>query len=166
MTQTLLLLSLVFACGTAETPEVPAAPEAPEAPEAPAEAPEAPPAQSARLNLNSATSEELAGIPKMTPRMVHEFEEYRPYISIVQFRKEIGKYVSAEEVAAYEPHVYVPISFNECDAATLAQIPGLEVADAEALLKGRPWADKKAFMKALREKAGKEAAKAANALLK
>ena len=41
----------------------------------------------------------------MTPKMVHEFEEYRPYRSMDQFRREIGKYVDADEVARLESYV-------------------------------------------------------------
>src|SRR6185503_2847741 len=48
----------------------------------------------ARVNLNTATEADLLrAIPNLGNRMVHEFEEYRPYKSIFQFRKEIGKYV-------------------------------------------------------------------------
>ncbi len=30
--------------------------------------------------------------------MLHEFEEYRPYEAMSKFRREIGKYVDANEV--------------------------------------------------------------------
>ena len=39
--------------------------------------------------------------------MVHEFEEYRPYTSIEQFQREIGKYVDEDEVARLERYVYI-----------------------------------------------------------
>ncbi len=41
----------------------------------------------------------------MTSKMVHEFEEYRPYSSMEQFRREIGKYVDDDEVARLESYV-------------------------------------------------------------
>jgi hypothetical protein len=44
----------------------------------------------------------------MSRRMMNEFREYRPYRSIEQFRFEIGKYVSKEEVARFERYVFVP----------------------------------------------------------
>ena len=47
--------------------------------------------------------------------------EYRPYVSIRHFRREIGKYVSDEQVAAYEQYVYVPVDPNSADAETLMQ---------------------------------------------
>jgi hypothetical protein len=43
----------------------------------------------------------------MTPRMVHEFEEYRPYTSFEQFRREIGKYVDQKEVARLERYLVI-----------------------------------------------------------
>ena len=37
--------------------------------------------------------------------MAHEFEEYRPYTDLDQFRREIGKYVDEGEVARLERYV-------------------------------------------------------------
>ena len=59
------------------------------------------------INLNTASKEEMELIPGVGPRMRHEFEEYRPYTSIEQFRREIGKYVDANEVARLERYVTV-----------------------------------------------------------
>lgn len=103
------------------------------------------------LNLNSASGDDFLTIPGMNSRMVREFNEYRPYISILQFRREIGKYVSEDVVAGYEEYVYVPVEFNASDAATLMQIDGLEQAIADALIAARPFADVEAFLTALTE---------------
>ena len=43
----------------------------------------------------------------MGQRMLHEFKEYRPYKSMEQFRREIGKYVSKQEVARLERYVTI-----------------------------------------------------------
>ena len=59
------------------------------------------------LDLNTATGEEILLIPGVGPRMRHEFEEYRPYTSIAQFRREIGKYVDDDEVARLERYVTI-----------------------------------------------------------
>jgi DNA uptake protein ComE-like DNA-binding protein len=59
------------------------------------------------LDLNRATKEEIELIPGVGPRMRHEFEEYRPYTSIEQFRREIGKYVDEAEVARLERYVAI-----------------------------------------------------------
>ena len=59
------------------------------------------------LDLNSAKPAEIELIPGVGPRMRHEFEEYRPYTSIEQFRREIGKYVDSTEVARLEQYVRI-----------------------------------------------------------
>src|SRR5687767_5773011 len=59
------------------------------------------------IDLNTATGEEIMLIPGVGPRMRHEFEEYRPYTSIEQFRREIGKYVDKNEVARLERYVTI-----------------------------------------------------------
>ena len=93
-----------------------------------------------KVNLNTATAAQILAIPNTGNRMVLEFQEYKPYTSILQFRREIGKYVDAQMVAAYERYVYVPISVNAADAATLQQIPGLDANEADALIAARPYA--------------------------
>ena len=53
------------------------------------------------LNLNTATEADFMTIPGAGKRMAHEFQEYRPWKSRVQFEKEIGKYVDAKEVRRF-----------------------------------------------------------------
>jgi DNA uptake protein ComE-like DNA-binding protein len=57
------------------------------------------------IDLNKASREEIMLIPGMTRRMAHEFEEYRPYTSLDQFNKEIGKYVKPDEVERLRSYV-------------------------------------------------------------
>ena len=103
-----------------------------------------------KLNLNTVSGDELlATIPNFSSRMVREFEEYRPYVSIQQFRREIGKYVDEATVAGYEQYVYVPVDANNADEATLMQLPGVDATIAAALVAGRPYADNNAFLTAL-----------------
>jgi DNA uptake protein ComE-like DNA-binding protein len=59
------------------------------------------------IDLNSASDEDILSIPGMGKRMLHEFKEYRPYKTIEQFRKEIGKYVDKKEVARLERYVTI-----------------------------------------------------------
>ena len=116
-----------------------------------------------KLNLNEVTGDQLlAAIPNFGSRMVREFQEYRPYVSIQQFRKEIGKYVDEAQVAEYEKYVYVPINVNEADEATIQQIPGVDAAAAAKLVAGRPYASNAAFLEKLAQVApGSDAAAAA-----
>ena len=146
------LVLLLAACGSEQAPE--AADEAASAEDMTAEAPaatESTEREVVRLNINTATEAEMLSIPDVGNRMVHEFEEYRPYSSIEQFRMEIGKYVDEAQVSAFEEYIYVPVDPNESDAATLQQIPGIGSEQAEALISARPYASTNAFLEALRE---------------
>ena len=78
-----------------------------------------------QLNLNTASKQEILLIPAMGERMVHEFEEYRPYKAIAQFRREIGKYVDDKELARLEQYVFVPISLNTATDEDILSIPGV-----------------------------------------
>jgi len=75
------------------------------------------------INLNTASRAEILLIPGMSDRMAHEFEEYRPYTSLEQFRREIGKYVPPAEVARLEQYVFVPMSLNTAPGAAFLTIP-------------------------------------------
>lgn len=60
-----------------------------------------------RVGLNGGAEDDYKLIPStMSPRkLAHEFEEYRPYESMDQFRREMAKYVSDEEVAHLSRYV-------------------------------------------------------------
>ncbi len=77
------------------------------------------------INLNTASREEILLVPGVGARMAHEFEEYRPYQALAQFRREIGKYVDDDEVARMEQYVFVPIKLNSATDEYILTIPGL-----------------------------------------
>lgn len=77
------------------------------------------------LNLNTASREEILLIPGVGNRMVHEFEEYRPYRGLSQFRREIGKYVDDKELDRLTGYVFVPINLNTATDADILTIPGV-----------------------------------------
>ena len=119
----------------------------------------------AKLNLNTATREQFLTVPGVGERMVREFEEYRPYASIQQFRREIGKYVSREQVAAYEQYVFVPVDPNSADVETLRQLPGVDASVASELIAGRPYGSADAFLTKLGQHVSAEQAAAARTYL-
>ena len=57
------------------------------------------------INLHSANESEILLIPGVGKRMEHEFEKYRPYSNIEQFRREIDKYVDEGVVARLAQYV-------------------------------------------------------------
>ena len=119
----------------------------------------------AKLNLNTATREQFLTVPGVGDRMVREFEEYRPYTSVAQFRREIGKYVSQDQVNAYLQYVFVPVDPNRADAETLQQLPGIDAADAAQLIAARPYASADAFLTRLGQYVSGSEATAARAYL-
>jgi DNA uptake protein ComE-like DNA-binding protein len=60
------------------------------------------------LDLNSATDADIMTIPGMTPKMLHEFKEYRPYDSVQRYTREMQKYVSDKEAARLTRYVAMP----------------------------------------------------------
>jgi DNA uptake protein ComE-like DNA-binding protein len=77
------------------------------------------------VNLNTASREEILLIPGVGDRMLHEFLEYRPYKTLSQFHREIGKYVDDKELARLEQYVFVPVNLNTASDADILSIPGL-----------------------------------------
>jgi hypothetical protein len=60
-----------------------------------------------KVSLNSGAEADYKLIPStLSPgKLAHELEEYRPYESMDQFRREMSKYVSDEEVAHLSRYV-------------------------------------------------------------
>ena len=100
-----------------------------------------------QLNLNSASEEEILLIPGLGKRMLHEFQEYRPYKTIAQFRKEIGKYVDQKEVARLEQYVFVPIRLNTASDDDILTIPGLGKRMLREFKEYRPYKNMEQFRK-------------------
>jgi DNA uptake protein ComE-like DNA-binding protein len=99
------------------------------------------------LNLNTATREEILLVPGVGARMAHEFEEYRPYRAITQFRREIGKYVDDKEVARLEQFVFVPINLNTASDADIMSIPGMGARMLHEFKEYRPYKTIEQFRK-------------------
>lgn len=97
------------------------------------------------INLNSVSDEELMLVPGIDGRMAHEFEEYRPYSSIEQFRREIGKYVDDDEVARYEQYVFVPMDLNSASSGAFATIPGMSSRMVHEFEEYRPYESMQQF---------------------
>lgn len=91
------------------------------------------------LNLNAASRDEILLVPGVGNRMAHEFEEYRPYRAMAQFRREIGKYVDDAEVARLEQFVFVPIELNTASEEDILTIPGVGKRMLHEFLEYRPY---------------------------
>ncbi len=91
------------------------------------------------MNLNRAAEEDFLLVPGVGPRLAHEFEEYRPYQAMAQFRREIGKYVDEEEVARLEQYVFVPLNLNTASDEELLTSPGVGPRLLHELKEYRPY---------------------------
>ena len=60
------------------------------------------------VNLNTASDADILTIPGAGQRMLREFKEYRPWKTMEQFNREIGKYVDAKEVKRLARYVMIP----------------------------------------------------------
>jgi len=97
------------------------------------------------MNLNTASEEEFKMVPGVGDKMAHEFEEYRPYTKVEQFRREMGKYVDDEEIARYEQYVFVPIDLNNATEAEIKAIPGVGDKMAHEFEEYRPYKNMEQF---------------------
>lgn len=99
------------------------------------------------FNLNTTPEADFKMIPGVGDKMAHEFEEYRPYTSIAQFRREIGKYVDDTEVARYEYYVFVPVELNSASQEDIKALPGLSDKMVHEFLEYRPYDSMDKFYK-------------------
>ena len=100
-----------------------------------------------QINLNTASEEEILMIPGTGKRMLHEFLEYRPYKTLAQFHKEIGKYVDKTELARLEQYVFVPINLNTASDEDILSIPGMGKRMLGEFKEYRPYANIEKFRK-------------------
>lgn len=99
------------------------------------------------LNLNTTEEKAFKMIPGVGDKMAHEFEEYRPYTSILQFKREIGKYVDQKEVARYLDYVFVPVELNTSTEDDIKALPGIGDKMTHEFLEYRPYKNLAQFRK-------------------
>ena len=97
------------------------------------------------INLNTASEAEILLVPGVGKRMAHEFEEYRPYRAIAQWRREMGKYVDDTEVARMEQYVFVPIDLNTATREEILAVPGVGRRMAREFQEYRPYVSMEQF---------------------
>ena len=97
------------------------------------------------LNLNTTNEKDFKMIPGVGDRMAHEFEEYRPYKSIQQFKREIGKYVDEIEVSRYLSYIFVPVELNTSSEDNIKDLPGVGNKMAHEFVEYRPYVNLNQF---------------------
>ncbi len=99
------------------------------------------------FNLNTTAEKDFKMIPGVGDRMAHEFEEYRPYTSIQQFKREIGKYVDENEVSRYLQYVFVPVELNTSTEDNIKELPGVGKRMTHEFIEYRPYKNLEQFRK-------------------
>jgi radical SAM superfamily enzyme with C-terminal helix-hairpin-helix motif len=108
------------------------------------------------INLNTGTAPEILLIPRVAKRMTREFEEYRPWVSMAQFDKEIGKYVDATEVNRLKQYVFIPLDLNTATDDQFRTIPNLAGNLLREFKEYRPWKTKAQFDKEIGKYVGEK----------
>lgn len=101
------------------------------------------------LNLNACTTEEILLVPRIANRMRIEFPEYRPWKTVAQFDKEIGKYLTANpgELDRLKMYVFIPVNLNTASDDEILSIPGAGQRMVREFKEYRPWKTKEQFEK-------------------
>lgn len=106
------------------------------------------------VNLNTGTREEILLIPGAGNRMVREFSEYRPWVSWVQFNKEISKYVGQPETDRLKQYVFIPVKLNTATDEDILSIPGAGNRMVREFKEYRPWTTQAQFDKEISKYVG------------
>jgi len=99
------------------------------------------------FNLNTTAEADFKMVPGVGDKMAHEFEEYRPYISVKQFKREIGKYVDESEVERYLNYVFVPVELNTASKDDIKALPGVGKKMTHEFEEYRPYTNLAQFRK-------------------
>ncbi|MBC2845895.1 helix-hairpin-helix domain-containing protein [Winogradskyella flava] len=99
------------------------------------------------FNLNTTAEADFKMIPGVGDKMAHEFEEYRPYVSVKQFKREIGKYVDEDEVERYLNYVFVPVELNTASEEDIKSLPGVGKKMTHEFEEYRPYKSMEQFRK-------------------
>ncbi len=96
--------------------------------------------EAVRVNINTASEEQLLTIPGVGAKIVDELMEYRPFTTKEQFEAELGKYLDAESLAALESHVTIGLAnMNTSTEDELLTVPGLGPKVVDEILEYRPY---------------------------
>ena len=99
------------------------------------------------FNLNTTAEKDFKMIPGVGNRMAHEFEEYRPYTSIKQFKREMAKYVDENEISRYLNYVFVPVELNTTAEDDIESLPGVGKRMTHEFMEYRPYKNLEQFRK-------------------
>lgn len=92
------------------------------------------------LDLNTATQEQLTGLPHMTPAIVGTIMEARPFGSIVDFNTHVmGQGLTQEQAMALYARAFIHVNLNTGTREEILLIPGAGARMAREFDEYRPW---------------------------
>jgi DNA uptake protein ComE-like DNA-binding protein len=135
-------VTLLAACsGGTEDAAVEGETAAPAATETAAVAPTAP----AIVDANTATEQQLAGLPDMTPAIAAAIVAGRPYADVVAFDAALKKTMAPEAAQSMLTRVFVPVNLNTASEDAIKLIPGMTDKMVGEFLEYRPYEDMAEF---------------------
>lgn len=97
------------------------------------------------LNANTATAEQLAAAPGMTPALAEAVVAGRPYASVTDFNKKLRESLNEAQAATILRGVFVPVNLNTATEDELELIPGMTDKMEHEFEEYRPYADMSVF---------------------
>lgn len=98
-----------------------------------------------RLDPNTATAEELAGVPGLGPTLAAAIQRQRPFASIVEFDALVRQTLSEDQAESLYERLFVPVHLNTGTPEQIALIPGMTRRMAHEFLEYRPYAGIETF---------------------
>jgi DNA uptake protein ComE-like DNA-binding protein len=92
-----------------------------------------------RLNPNTATETQLQAVPQLNAELVSLIVQNRPFTTIGDFNRTLSGKLSAEQIRALYPNLFVPINLDRASRSDIMLIPGMTARMAHEFEEYRPY---------------------------
>lgn len=97
------------------------------------------------IDPNTATEQQLSGLPDMTPDIAAAIVAGRPYADAVAFEAALRKTMAPEAAKGMLTRVFVPVNLNTASEDAIKLIPGMTEKMVHEFLEYRPYEDMAEF---------------------
>lgn len=101
--------------------------------------------EAARLNPNTATPQQLAGIPGLNATLADAIVRQRPFASIVEFNALVRQTLAEDQTKSLYENLFIPVNLNTGTNAQINLIPGMTSRMVREFLEYRPYRDMATF---------------------
>lgn len=91
------------------------------------------------IDANTASEQQLAGLPDMTPEIAAAIVAGRPYADVVAFDAALNKIMAPEAAKGTLTRVFVPVNLNTASEDAIRLIPGMSDKMVHEFLEYRPY---------------------------